>query len=181
MKEVCGFLCYKLNLVVQSCLTLWDPMDSSTPGFPVLHHLPVCSNSCPLSQWCHPTISSSVAPFCFWPSVFPSIRVFSSDSALFIRWPEYWSFSISTFNEYWKFFESWVLSQPFHSSFTIIKRVFSSSSLSAIRMVLSAYLRLLILLLAILIPVCESWFQFVSPAFCMMFSACKLNKQGDSI
>ena len=39
-------------------------MDYSTPGFPVLHHLPkACWNSCPSSQWCHPTISSSVIPF----------------------------------------------------------------------------------------------------------------------
>ena len=60
-----------------------------------------CSNSCPLSRWCHPTISSSVIPFssCFklaW------IRVFSNESVLHIRWPKYWSFSfsISPPNEY---------------------------------------------------------------------------------
>ena len=54
-----------------------------------------CWNSCPLSQWCHPTISSSVIPFSFLPSVFPSIRVFSSESVLHIRWPQRWSFSFS--------------------------------------------------------------------------------------
>ena len=63
------------------------------------------------------------------------------------------------------------------SYFTFIKRLFSSSSLSAIRMVSSAYLRLLIFLLAILIPACAS----SSPAFLMMYSAYKLNKQGDNI
>ena len=63
------------------------------------------------------------------------------------------------------------------SSFTFIKRLFSSSSLSAIRMVSSAYLRLLIFLLAILIPACAS----SSPAFHMIFSAYKLNKQVDNI
>ena len=63
------------------------------------------------------------------------------------------------------------------SSFTFIKRLFSSSLLSAIRVVSSAYLRLLIFLLAILIPACAS----SSLAFCMMYSACKLNKQGDNI
>ena len=63
------------------------------------------------------------------------------------------------------------------SSFTFIMRLFSSSSLSAIRVVSSAYLRLLIFLLAILIPACASY----SPAFLMMYSACKLNKQGDNI
>ena len=61
----------------------------------------VCSNSCPLSWWCHPTISSSVTPLLL-PSVFPSIRVFFSESALSIRWPKYWCFSfiISPSNEY---------------------------------------------------------------------------------
>ena len=63
------------------------------------------------------------------------------------------------------------------SSFTFIKRLFSSSSLSAIRVVSSAYLRLLILLLATLISACASY----SPAFLMMYSAYKLNKQGDNI
>ena len=63
------------------------------------------------------------------------------------------------------------------SSFNFIKRLFSSSSLSAIRVVSSAYLRLLIFLPAILIPACAS----SSPAFLMMCSACKLNKQGDNI
>ena len=60
------------------------------------------------------------------------------------------------------------------SSFTFIKRLFSYSSLSAIRVVSSAYLRLLILLLAILIPACAS----SSPTFLMM---CPANKQGDNI
>ena len=51
--------------VTHSCPTLCDLMDCSMPGFPVLHHLP---NSCPLSRWCHPTISASVVPFssCKW-------------------------------------------------------------------------------------------------------------------
>ena len=63
------------------------------------------------------------------------------------------------------------------SSFTFIKRLFSSFWLSAIRVVSSAYLKLLICLLAILIPVCAS----SSQAFLMMYSAYKLNKQGDNI
>ena len=63
------------------------------------------------------------------------------------------------------------------SSFTFIKRLFSSSSLSAIRVMSFAYLRLLIFLLVILIPACAS----SSPAFHMMYSAYKLNKQGDNI
>ena len=62
------------------------------------------------------------------------------------------------------------------SSFTFIKRIFSSS-LCAIRVVSSAYLRLLIFLPEILIPACAS----SSPAFLVMYSAYKLNKQGDNI
>ena len=74
----------------------------------------------------------------------------------------------------------WMLSfKPAFSlfSFTFIKRLFSSSSLSAIRVVSSAYLRLLIFLPAILIPACAT----SSLALCKMYSACKLNKQGNSI
>ena len=63
------------------------------------------------------------------------------------------------------------------SSFTFVKRLFSSSSLSAIRVVSSAYLRLLIFLPAILIPAYSS----SSPAFHMMYLTYKLNKQGDNI
>ena len=74
----------------------------------------------------------------------------------------------------------WILSfKPTFSlsTFTFIKRLFSSSSLSTIWVVSSAYLRLLIFLLEILIPACAS----SSPAFHMMYSAYKLNKQGDII
>ena len=63
------------------------------------------------------------------------------------------------------------------SSFTLIKRLFSFSLLSATRVVSSAYLRLLVFFLAILIPACNS----SSPAFYMMYSGSKLNKQGYNI
>ena len=67
------------------------PFPSRTPR--------ACSNSCPLSQWCHPTISSSVIPFSFRLQSFP---VFSNESVLHIRWPKYrsFSFSIGPSNEY---------------------------------------------------------------------------------
>ena len=71
------------------------PCPSQTPR--------VYSNSCPLSRWCHPTTSPSVIhPLLRPPSIFPSIRVFSNESVLRIRWPKYWSFSfnISPSNEY---------------------------------------------------------------------------------
>ena len=73
-------------------------MDCGTPGFPV-HH-PTSrdySNSCPLSRWCDPTISSSVAPFSSHLQSFP---VFSKESVLRIRQPKYWSFSICPSGEY---------------------------------------------------------------------------------
>ena len=54
----------------------------------------VCSNSCPLSQWCHPTISA-LSPPLLLPSISPGIRVFSNELTLHIRWPKYWSFSFS--------------------------------------------------------------------------------------
>ena len=76
-------------------------MDCSTPGFPVLHHLPELAQThvgelvMPSNHLvlCHPLLL---------PSVFPSIRVFSRESALCLRWPKYWSFSfnISPSNEY---------------------------------------------------------------------------------
>ena len=275
------------------------PCPSQTPR--------VYSNPCPSSQWCHPAIILC-CPLLLLPPVPPSIRVFSNESALCMRWPKYWSFSfsISPSNEHpglislrmdwldllavqgtlksllqhhsskasilqhsafftvqlshlymtngksialprWTFVGKvmsllfnmlsrlvitflprskrllilwlqspstvilepkiinsntvstvslsishevmgpdamilvfWMLNfKPTFplSSFTFIKRLCSSSSLSAIRVVSSAYLRLLIFLLAILIPACAS----ASSTFHMMYSAYKLNKQGDNI
>ena len=62
----------------------------------------VYSNSCPSSWWWHPAISSSVIPFSSCPQIPPSIRVFSNESTLRVRWPKYWSFSfnISPSNEH---------------------------------------------------------------------------------
>ena len=272
------------------------PCPSASPG--------VCLSSCWLHRWCCPAISSSDALFSC-PQIFPSIRDFSSESTVHIRWPKYCSFSfnISPSSEYsglisfrtvwfgllavqgtlrsllqhhglkasilrhsaffmvqlshptgsWEdhsldcmdlcwasnvsdsqptvyvchsfpaekqsspdftaqppsavilsprrgplsplpplpllFAKKWwgrchdlsffkifhlkpALSLPY---FTLIKRLFSSSSFSAIRVVSSAYLRLLMFLPPILIPACSS----PSPAFLMTCSAFRLNKQGD--
>jgi len=70
--------------------------------------LRVYSNSCPLSWWCHPWWHQDgwgchlilCHPLLLPPSIFPSIRVFSNQSVLCIRWPKYWSFSISPSSEY---------------------------------------------------------------------------------
>ena len=62
----------------------------------------VYSNSCPLSRWCHPAISSSVVPFSSCPQTLPASGSFPSESTLRMRWPKYWgfSFSISPSNEH---------------------------------------------------------------------------------
>ena len=85
--------------LAKSCPTLWShglqhtrlPCPSLSPR--------VCSNSCPLSWWCHPTISFSAAPFS---PALSQHQFFYVELALPIRWPKYWSlsFSISPFNEY---------------------------------------------------------------------------------
>ena len=79
-------------------------MDCSTPGFPgVTSPSPtpgVCSNSCPMSQWLTSNLLILCCPLLLLPSIFPSIRIFSNESVLRIRWPKYWSFSISHSNEY---------------------------------------------------------------------------------
>ena len=55
---------HRFSSVAQSCSTLCEPMGCSTPGFPVHQPTPrACSNSCPSSRWCHPTISSSITVF----------------------------------------------------------------------------------------------------------------------
>ena len=77
--------------VAQSYLTLWDPMNHSTPGLPV-HHQPPESTQTPV-HWVDDAIQpshplSSPSP----PAInLPSIRIFSNESALHIRWPKYWS------------------------------------------------------------------------------------------
>ena len=88
----------QFSSVTQSCLTLWDPMNHSTPGLPVHHqlleftqtHIHLVSDAI---QPSHPLSSPSLA------LIFPSIRVFSNVSALRIRWPKHWSFSFSLSNE----------------------------------------------------------------------------------
>ena len=72
-----------LLLVTKSCLTLCDPRDCSTPGFPVLHHLQEFAQTHVHLILC--------CPLLLLPSIFPSISVFSRGSALGIRWPAYMS------------------------------------------------------------------------------------------
>ena len=91
-----------ISLVTQSCMTLCHPMDCNTPGFFVHNQIPA------LTQTHVHRVSGAIQPshplstLLLLPSIFPNIRVFSSESVLCIRWPKYWSFSfkISPSNEY---------------------------------------------------------------------------------
>ena len=95
---------YVFVVVVQSLshVQLFRPMDCSTPGFPVLHHL------LELVQTRVHRVGFAIQhlvlcpPLILLPSIFPSIRLFSKESGLLIRWPKYWgfSFNISPSNEY---------------------------------------------------------------------------------
>ena len=77
-------------------------MDCSTPGFPVLHYLWSLHKLMSIESVMPSNHLILCCPLLLFPSIFLSIKVFSSESALWIRWPKYWSFSfsISPFNEY---------------------------------------------------------------------------------
>ena len=91
----------QFSSVAQSCLTLCNPMNHSMPGLPVHHQLPEFTQThvhwvSDAIQPSHPLASLLLLP------ILPSIRVFSNESVLHIRWPKYWNFSFSTSppNEY---------------------------------------------------------------------------------
>ena len=85
----------QIRSVAQSCPTLCDPMNCSTPGHPVRHQLPEFT----LTQSIRSVMPSSHLILCrplrLLPPIPPSIRVFSNESTLCRRWPKYWSFSFS--------------------------------------------------------------------------------------
>ena len=90
------FFCIRISSVTQSCPTLCDSTDCSTPGFPVHHQLPEFTQTHlhwvgDAIQPSHPLSSPSPPAL----NLFPSVRVFSNESALRMRWPKYWSFSFS--------------------------------------------------------------------------------------
>ena len=88
--------------VIQSCPTLCRLMDCSTPGFLVLHSVWSLLRFVSIELVVRSNHLILCCTLLFWPSIFPSISVFSSESALCIRWPKYWSFnfSISPSSEY---------------------------------------------------------------------------------
>ena len=81
----------QFSSVAQSCPTLSDPMNRSTPGLPVHHHHPE------FTQTHVHRVSDAIlcSPLFLLPPIPPSIRIFSSESTLCTRWPKYWSFSFS--------------------------------------------------------------------------------------
>ena len=91
----------QFSSVAQLCLTLCDPMNHSMPGLPVHHELPEFTQT--HVHWVGDAIQTSypLLSLSLLPSIFSSIRVFSNESALCIRWPKFWSFSfnISPSNE----------------------------------------------------------------------------------
>ena len=95
-------LSISFSLVAQLCLTLCNPMDCSTPGLPVHHQFPEPTQTMSTESVMPSNHLILCRPLLLLPSIFPSIRVFSNESALHIRWPKYWSFSssISPSNEY---------------------------------------------------------------------------------
>ena len=102
LQMVTQFSSVQFSSVIQSCPTLCNPMDCSTPGLPVHHQLLEFTKT--HVQWVSDAIQPShpLLSLLLLPSIFPSIRVFSNESVLRIRWPKYWSFSfsISPSNEY---------------------------------------------------------------------------------
>ena len=94
-----SYLKYQFTSVGQFCWTLSKPVDCSTTGFPIHHQLPELPQTHvhPVSDAILPSILCY--PLLLLPSIFPSIRVFSNESAPHIRWPKYWSFS---FNISWQ-------------------------------------------------------------------------------
>ena len=95
--HVCVLLCVCLSSVqfssvTLSYLTLCDPMDCSTPGLPVHHQLPEFTQT--HVHWVGDAVQPS-HPLLLPLSIFSSIRVFSNESVLPIRWSKYWSFSFS--------------------------------------------------------------------------------------
>ena len=120
-----------ISIVVQSPsrVRLGDSMDCSTPGLLVPHHLPEFAQT--HIHWVSHAIQTSgpLLPSSPLPSIFPSIRVFSSELALCIRWPKYWSFSfnISPSNEY-----SWLISYKIDwFDLFAVKGILKESSLAA--------------------------------------------------
>ena len=90
----------QFSSATQLCLTPCDPIDGNMPGLPVHHQLLSFLKLMFIKSVMPSNHLSFCHPLQLPPSIFPSIRIFSNESALPIRWPNYWSFSISHSNEH---------------------------------------------------------------------------------
>ena len=86
---------YSLEEVAQSCLTLCDSIDHSTPGLTIHQQIPESTKPMCIGSVMPSNHLILCQPLFLSPSIFPSIRVFSNESVLPIKWPKYWSFSFS--------------------------------------------------------------------------------------
>ena len=100
--SILGYVSAQFSSVAQSCPTLCNPMDCSTPGHPVHQPLPEFTQLMSIGSVMPSNHLLLCHPLLLLPSIFPSIRVFSNESALRIRWPKYltFSFNISPSNEH---------------------------------------------------------------------------------
>jgi len=102
VEQLCLYIFYIWDcccLVARSCLILWFPWTVAHQAFLSL----TISQSLPKYmsiEWHHPTYLILCCPLLLLPSIVPSIRIFSNESTVHIRWPRYWSFSISPSKEY---------------------------------------------------------------------------------
>ena len=124
----------QFSSVTQSCLILCDPIDCSTLGITIHHQLPKATQLMCIAPVMPSNHIILCWPFLLQPSIFPSIRVFSDELALCIRWPQCWSFSfsISPSNEYLgliSFKIDWLDLQVF-SNTTVQKRQLFGTQLS---------------------------------------------------
>ena len=85
----------QFSSVAQSCPTLCDPMNRSTPGLPVHHHLPSLLKLMSIQSVMPSSHLILCRPLLLLPPIPPSIRVYSNESTLRMKWPKYWSFSFS--------------------------------------------------------------------------------------
>ena len=93
--SICLWICIQFSSAAQSCLTLCNTMNHSTPGLPVHHQLPEFTKLTSIESVMPSHHRILCRPFLLLPLIHPSIRVFSDESTVLMRWPKYWSFSFS--------------------------------------------------------------------------------------
>ena len=137
-------LAFQFSSVAQSCPTLCDPMNCSTPGLPVHHQLPDSLKLTSIELVMPSSHLILCRPLLLLPPIPPSIRVFSNESTLLMRWPKYWSFSFSiipskeipglvSFRMDWISLQSKGLSRVF-SNTTVQKYQFFSTQPSSVQL-----------------------------------------------